>query len=183
MCVCVCVCSLHRTCWWSSAAMCDQTFVAATFGPCECCGKPSPLINIYIKTEPINYCSFCVEVVRHVFLSLNSWACVQWVIWEVSEVWWGSCNTCVRHPLKWEQTTQQHLLTRSSISVSRTHTHTNTLTGSYQDLDEGAACRPLSPLLICGSLSILAWHQKTATLRSADEDNFFILCHMIYRSY
>ncbi|KAK5935004.1 hypothetical protein CgunFtcFv8_020405 [Champsocephalus gunnari] len=42
--------------------MCDQTFVAATFGPCECCGKASPLMNIYIKTEAINYCSFCVEV-------------------------------------------------------------------------------------------------------------------------
>ncbi|KAA8596048.1 hypothetical protein FQN60_011339, partial [Etheostoma spectabile] len=54
--------SLVRACWWSSAAMCDQTFVAATFGPCESCGLASPLMNIYIKTEPINYCSFCVEV-------------------------------------------------------------------------------------------------------------------------
>ncbi|XP_008309194.1 guanine nucleotide-binding protein subunit beta-5b [Cynoglossus semilaevis] len=42
--------------------MCDQTFVAVTFGPCESCSKPSPLMNIYIKSEPINYCSFCVEV-------------------------------------------------------------------------------------------------------------------------
>ncbi|KAG8001413.1 Guanine nucleotide-binding protein subunit beta-5 [Nibea albiflora] len=42
--------------------MCDQTFVAATFGPCESCGNASPLMNIYIKTEPINYCSFCVEM-------------------------------------------------------------------------------------------------------------------------
>ncbi|XP_061880439.1 guanine nucleotide-binding protein subunit beta-5b-like [Entelurus aequoreus] len=41
--------------------MCDQTFVAATFGPCESCDKASPLMNIYIKTEAINYCSFCVE--------------------------------------------------------------------------------------------------------------------------
>uniref|UniRef100_A0A8C6UX37 Guanine nucleotide binding protein (G protein), beta 5b n=1 Tax=Neogobius melanostomus TaxID=47308 RepID=A0A8C6UX37_9GOBI len=42
--------------------MCDQTFMAATFGPCESCGKPSPLMNIYIKNEAINYCSFCVEL-------------------------------------------------------------------------------------------------------------------------
>ncbi|XP_061670810.1 guanine nucleotide-binding protein subunit beta-5b [Syngnathoides biaculeatus] len=41
--------------------MCDQTFVAVTFGPCESCDQASPLMNIYIKTEPINYCSFCVE--------------------------------------------------------------------------------------------------------------------------
>ncbi|XP_077568546.1 guanine nucleotide-binding protein subunit beta-5b-like isoform X2 [Stigmatopora nigra] len=41
--------------------MCDQTFVAVTFGPCESCDKASPLMNIYIKTEPINYCAFCVE--------------------------------------------------------------------------------------------------------------------------
>ncbi|CAG00829.1 unnamed protein product [Tetraodon nigroviridis] len=42
--------------------MCDQTFVAATFGPCDSCANPSPLMNIYIKNEPINYCSFCVEM-------------------------------------------------------------------------------------------------------------------------
>lgn len=47
----------------SSAAMCDQTFMAATFGPCDSCGKASPLMNIYIKSEAINYCSFCVEMV------------------------------------------------------------------------------------------------------------------------
>ncbi|XP_049574666.1 guanine nucleotide-binding protein subunit beta-5b isoform X2 [Syngnathus scovelli] len=41
--------------------MCDQTFVAVTFGPCESCDKASPLMNIYIKTEAINYCSLCVE--------------------------------------------------------------------------------------------------------------------------
>lgn len=51
--------------WWSPAAiMCDQTFVAATFGPCDKCGTASPLMNIYIKTEPITYCSLCVEMVR-----------------------------------------------------------------------------------------------------------------------
>lgn len=44
--------------------MCDQTFVAATFGPCDRCGNASPLMNIYIKNEAINYCSFCVEMVR-----------------------------------------------------------------------------------------------------------------------
>ncbi|XP_037613836.1 guanine nucleotide-binding protein subunit beta-5b [Sebastes umbrosus] len=42
--------------------MCDQTFVAATFGPCDSCSKASPLMNIYIKSEAINYCSFCVEL-------------------------------------------------------------------------------------------------------------------------
>lgn len=47
--------------------MCDQTFVAATFGPCDSCANPSPLMNIYIKNEPINYCSFCVEMVPDPF--------------------------------------------------------------------------------------------------------------------
>ncbi|XP_076012410.1 guanine nucleotide-binding protein subunit beta-5b-like [Genypterus blacodes] len=42
--------------------MCDQTFVADTFGPCERCTKPSPLLNIYLNNEAINYCSFCVEM-------------------------------------------------------------------------------------------------------------------------
>uniref|UniRef100_A0A3Q2V2I3 Guanine nucleotide binding protein (G protein), beta 5b n=1 Tax=Haplochromis burtoni TaxID=8153 RepID=A0A3Q2V2I3_HAPBU len=42
--------------------MCDQTFVAATFGPCDSCSKPSPLMNIYIKNEATNYCSLCVEM-------------------------------------------------------------------------------------------------------------------------
>uniref|UniRef100_A0AAQ6IHG8 G protein subunit beta 5 n=1 Tax=Anabas testudineus TaxID=64144 RepID=A0AAQ6IHG8_ANATE len=42
--------------------MCDQTFLAATFGPCDSCGNASPLMNIYIKSEAINYCSFCVEM-------------------------------------------------------------------------------------------------------------------------
>ncbi|KAI3377735.1 hypothetical protein L3Q82_008879 [Scortum barcoo] len=55
--------------------MCDQTFMAATFGPCDSCSKPSPLMNIYIKNEPINYCSFCVEVVRNVFLSASLNSC------------------------------------------------------------------------------------------------------------
>ncbi|XP_034042781.1 guanine nucleotide-binding protein subunit beta-5b [Thalassophryne amazonica] len=42
--------------------MCDQTFVAVNFGPCESCGNPGPLMNIYLNNEPINYCSFCVEM-------------------------------------------------------------------------------------------------------------------------
>ncbi|KAM9764733.1 guanine nucleotide-binding protein subunit beta-5b isoform 1-T2 [Menidia menidia] len=42
--------------------MCDQTFMAATFGPCDSCSKASPLMNIYIKSEATNYCSFCMEV-------------------------------------------------------------------------------------------------------------------------
>uniref|UniRef100_I3J364 Guanine nucleotide binding protein (G protein), beta 5b n=2 Tax=Oreochromis niloticus TaxID=8128 RepID=I3J364_ORENI len=42
--------------------MCDQTFMAATFGPCDSCSKPSPLMNIYIKNEATNYCSLCVEM-------------------------------------------------------------------------------------------------------------------------
>uniref|UniRef100_A0AAY4CTI0 Uncharacterized protein n=1 Tax=Denticeps clupeoides TaxID=299321 RepID=A0AAY4CTI0_9TELE len=42
--------------------MCDQTFLAITFGPCESCGVTKPLMNIYLKNEPINYCSLCVEL-------------------------------------------------------------------------------------------------------------------------
>uniref|UniRef100_A0A665VTM6 Guanine nucleotide binding protein (G protein), beta 5b n=1 Tax=Echeneis naucrates TaxID=173247 RepID=A0A665VTM6_ECHNA len=42
--------------------MCDQTFMAVTFGPCDSCTNARPLMNIYIKNEPINYCSFCVEM-------------------------------------------------------------------------------------------------------------------------
>ncbi|KAM4602563.1 guanine nucleotide-binding protein subunit beta-5b [Polymixia lowei] len=42
--------------------MCDQTFMAITFGPCGSCSKASPLMNIYVKNEAINYCSFCVEM-------------------------------------------------------------------------------------------------------------------------
>uniref|UniRef100_A0A667WLD0 G protein subunit beta 5 n=1 Tax=Myripristis murdjan TaxID=586833 RepID=A0A667WLD0_9TELE len=42
--------------------MCDQTFMAITFGPCDNCSTTSPLMNIYIKNEPTNYCSFCVEM-------------------------------------------------------------------------------------------------------------------------
>lgn len=60
-------CGFLQVCWWSSAAMCDQTFVAATFGPCDSCSKPSPLMNIYIKNEATNYCSLCVEMVMFSF--------------------------------------------------------------------------------------------------------------------
>ncbi|KAL2088780.1 hypothetical protein ACEWY4_015679 [Coilia grayii] len=42
--------------------MCDQTFVAVTFGPCDNCSKTKPLMNIYLKNEAINYCSLCVEL-------------------------------------------------------------------------------------------------------------------------
>uniref|UniRef100_A0A8C9SZR1 Guanine nucleotide binding protein (G protein), beta 5b n=2 Tax=Scleropages formosus TaxID=113540 RepID=A0A8C9SZR1_SCLFO len=41
--------------------MCDQTFLAITFGPCDNCSETKPLMNIYVKNEPINYCSLCVE--------------------------------------------------------------------------------------------------------------------------
>nr|XP_023670020.1 guanine nucleotide-binding protein subunit beta-5 isoform X1 [Paramormyrops kingsleyae] len=41
--------------------MCDQTFLAITFGPCDCCSDTKPLMNIYLKNEPVNYCSLCVE--------------------------------------------------------------------------------------------------------------------------
>ncbi|KAL0168991.1 hypothetical protein M9458_037213, partial [Cirrhinus mrigala] len=44
------------------AKMCDQTFLAITFGPCDSCGLNKPLMNIYLKNEPINYCSLCVEL-------------------------------------------------------------------------------------------------------------------------
>ncbi|XP_016087440.1 guanine nucleotide-binding protein subunit beta-5-like [Sinocyclocheilus grahami] len=42
--------------------MCDQTFLAITFGPCDNCSQNKPLMNIYLKNEPINYCSLCVEL-------------------------------------------------------------------------------------------------------------------------
>uniref|UniRef100_A0AAZ3QWY5 Uncharacterized protein n=1 Tax=Oncorhynchus tshawytscha TaxID=74940 RepID=A0AAZ3QWY5_ONCTS len=42
--------------------MCDQTFLAITFGPCDSCSENRPLMNLYIKTEPINYCSLCMEI-------------------------------------------------------------------------------------------------------------------------
>ncbi|KAM6980576.1 guanine nucleotide-binding protein subunit beta-5b [Aplochiton taeniatus] len=42
--------------------MCDQTFVAITFGPCDNCTANRPLMNIYIQTEAINYCALCVEL-------------------------------------------------------------------------------------------------------------------------
>lgn len=45
------------------AKMCDQTFLAITFGPCDNCSQNKPLMNIYLKNEPINYCSLCVELV------------------------------------------------------------------------------------------------------------------------
>ncbi|ROJ25294.1 Guanine nucleotide-binding protein subunit beta-5b, partial [Anabarilius grahami] len=44
------------------AKMCDQTFLAITFGPCDNCSQNKPLMNIYLKNEPINYCSLCVEM-------------------------------------------------------------------------------------------------------------------------
>uniref|UniRef100_A0AAR2JY43 G protein subunit beta 5 n=1 Tax=Pygocentrus nattereri TaxID=42514 RepID=A0AAR2JY43_PYGNA len=42
--------------------MCDQTFVAITFGPCDSCSQNKPLMNIYLQNEPVNYCSLCVEL-------------------------------------------------------------------------------------------------------------------------
>ncbi|XP_051512682.1 guanine nucleotide-binding protein subunit beta-5b-like [Myxocyprinus asiaticus] len=42
--------------------MCDQTFLAITFGPCDNCSQSKPLMNIYLKNEPVNYCSLCVEL-------------------------------------------------------------------------------------------------------------------------
>ena len=52
-----------RLCARPAAVMCDQTFLAITFGPCENCTENKPLMNLYIKTDPINYCSLCVETV------------------------------------------------------------------------------------------------------------------------
>uniref|UniRef100_A0A4W4EKR5 G protein subunit beta 5 n=1 Tax=Electrophorus electricus TaxID=8005 RepID=A0A4W4EKR5_ELEEL len=42
--------------------MCDHTFVAITFGPCDSCTLNKPLMNIYLQNEPVNYCSLCVEM-------------------------------------------------------------------------------------------------------------------------
>lgn len=52
------------------AKMCDQTFLAITFGPCDSCSQNKPLMNIYLKNEPINYCSLCVELVCYRTLQL-----------------------------------------------------------------------------------------------------------------
>ncbi|XP_053479755.1 guanine nucleotide-binding protein subunit beta-5b isoform X2 [Ictalurus furcatus] len=41
--------------------MCDQTFLAITFGACDNCSQNKPLMNIYLQNEPVNYCSLCVE--------------------------------------------------------------------------------------------------------------------------
>lgn len=45
--------------------MCDQTFLAVVFGPCDKCSKEKPLRAVYIKSEQLSYCSLCVEVVRY----------------------------------------------------------------------------------------------------------------------
>ncbi|KAL7879260.1 hypothetical protein AOLI_G00102340 [Acnodon oligacanthus] len=53
--------------------MCDQTFVAITFGPCESCSQNKPLMNIYLQNEPVNYCSLCVELLRRVWFEATKW--------------------------------------------------------------------------------------------------------------
>lgn len=84
-----------QVCSWSSAAMCDQTFIATTFGPCDSCSQQSPLMNIYINSEPINYCSFCVEMVMSSFHFHHWWSkrcsCVngrqdEWLSWVYTAV-------------------------------------------------------------------------------------------------
>ncbi|XP_037250607.1 guanine nucleotide-binding protein subunit beta-5 isoform X2 [Falco naumanni] len=42
--------------------MCDQTFLAIVFGPCDKCSKEKPLRAVYIKSEQLSYCSLCVEM-------------------------------------------------------------------------------------------------------------------------
>ncbi|XP_047916282.2 guanine nucleotide-binding protein subunit beta-5 isoform X1 [Anser cygnoides] len=42
--------------------MCDQTFLAVVFGPCDKCSKEKPLRAVYIKSEQLSYCSLCVEM-------------------------------------------------------------------------------------------------------------------------
>ncbi|KAF5895583.1 guanine nucleotide-binding protein subunit beta-5, partial [Clarias magur] len=43
------------------STMCDQTFLAITFGSCDNCSQNKPLMNIYLQNEPVNFCSLCVE--------------------------------------------------------------------------------------------------------------------------
>ncbi|GAB0194103.1 unconventional myosin-Vc [Grus japonensis] len=45
-----------------TAKMCDQTFLAVVFGPCDKCSKEKPLRAVYIKSEQLSYCSLCVEM-------------------------------------------------------------------------------------------------------------------------
>ncbi|KAM6301563.1 guanine nucleotide-binding protein subunit beta-5 [Podargus strigoides] len=42
--------------------MCDQTFLAVVFGPCDKCSKEKPLRAVYIKSKQLSYCSLCVEL-------------------------------------------------------------------------------------------------------------------------
>ncbi|KYO21219.1 guanine nucleotide binding protein (G protein), beta 5a isoform B [Alligator mississippiensis] len=46
----------------STAKMCDQTFLATVFGPCDKCSNLKPLRAIYIKSSQLDYCSLCVEM-------------------------------------------------------------------------------------------------------------------------
>ncbi|XP_009468551.1 PREDICTED: unconventional myosin-Vc [Nipponia nippon] len=45
-----------------TAKMCDQTFLAVVFGPCDKCSNEKPLRAVYIKSEQLSYCSLCVEM-------------------------------------------------------------------------------------------------------------------------
>ncbi|KAJ7311412.1 hypothetical protein JRQ81_007046 [Phrynocephalus forsythii] len=44
------------------AKMCDQTFLANVFGPCDRCSQNRALREIYRKSEKVSYCSLCVEM-------------------------------------------------------------------------------------------------------------------------
>lgn len=123
--------------------MCDQTFVAVTFGPCDSCSKASPLMNIYIKNEPINYCSFCVEMVRDVFSFQLLVTKHRSADLTGSSLCWV-LNTCIK----------QCILN----PVRQMHTHTR-----------GDRCLPVTPLLICGSLSNNS-PDTSPTVESADCD-------------
>lgn len=110
-------CGFLQVCWWSSAAMCDQTFMAATFGPCDSCSKPSPLMNIYIKNEATNYCSLCVEMVMfsshfHPFTSPQKWNKGSIMLMNVIV---NDCNECV---LLFNWNTTEHAPLMIVVAVS-----------------------------------------------------------------
>ncbi|KAL8197201.1 UNVERIFIED_CONTAM: guanine nucleotide binding protein (G protein), beta 5 [Gekko kuhli] len=54
-----------------TAKMCDQTFLANVFGPCDYCYDERPLQEVYRKSEKFNYCSLCVEMMANQGLQEN----------------------------------------------------------------------------------------------------------------
>lgn len=50
--------------------MCDQTFLVNVFGSCDKCFKQRALRPVFKKSQQLNYCSTCAEIVSAVFFVL-----------------------------------------------------------------------------------------------------------------